>query len=103
MYIGSPAGITVSHPGSYASVKEVCEKYDNRMRPWYVSASTGTKNTVLLLKISKKESLDFAKEFINYHIDVANRNDEIMIADLNSKLKITTSRMTDLFVEYAKS
>ncbi len=48
MYFGGYNGAHMSYPG-----KVKCVEYDNRYRPWYVGATTGTKNFILLIDTSE--------------------------------------------------
>lgn len=47
-YMGSSLGFTKGYP----SLKADCDSYDPRFRPWYVAATTGRKNVIILLDIS---------------------------------------------------
>ena len=49
-YIGTKTGSLRLYPGF--KNKEKCESYDPRVRPWYVTATTGSKNVVLLIDSS---------------------------------------------------
>ena len=37
---------------TYPSTKVSCDDYDPRFRPWYVSATTGRKNVILIIDVS---------------------------------------------------
>lgn len=61
LYVGSIDGTFVMSPfgsrerktdGSGESHFEQCNSYDPRIRPWYIAASTGPKDVVILLDIS---------------------------------------------------
>ena len=48
MYFGSASGVFRIYPSS----PEICSNYDPRERPWYIAASSGPKNVLLILDIS---------------------------------------------------
>lgn len=61
-YIGTPTGLLRLYPGS---PQETCNAYDPRNRPWYVAATSGPKNVILVIDVSgsmRHLRLDLAKE-----------------------------------------
>lgn len=48
-YIGTPTGLFRQYPGD---VQETCSTYDPRVRPWYVAATNGPLNVILVLDTS---------------------------------------------------
>ena len=48
-YIGTPSGLTRLYP---AHVQRHCYSLDPRIRPWYVSATSGPKTVILVLDVS---------------------------------------------------
>ncbi len=49
MYIGAHNGVFRIFPARQAAV---CDAYDNRKRPWYIAASSGPKDLIIILDIS---------------------------------------------------
>ena len=43
---------------TYPSLKVNCGEYDPRFRPWYVAATTGRKNVILMIDVSGSMSTD---------------------------------------------
>ena len=56
-YIGTPKGTARIYPGAS---QKVCHDYDPRIRPWYIAATSGQKNVVLILDISESMN-DFGR------------------------------------------
>lgn len=54
-YFGSNHGTMQIYPARYA---ERCDNYDPRLRPWFVAASSGPKNIMLLLDVSGSMQTD---------------------------------------------
>ena len=48
-YIGTPNGFYRIYPGS---AQDSCNNYDPRVRPWYVAATSGPKNVILVIDVS---------------------------------------------------
>ena len=52
-YIGGANGMHRRYPGSKANLEGgLCMDYDPRYRPWYVSATTGPKNIIIIIDTS---------------------------------------------------
>ena len=49
MYFGGHNGVFRIFPARHS---RVCDSYDNRKRPWYVAASSGPKDIIIILDIS---------------------------------------------------
>ena len=62
-YIGTPSGYFRGYPGD---AQETCASYDPRIRPWYVAATSGPKNVILVIDVSGSMGefgrLDLAKD-----------------------------------------
>ena len=56
-YIGTPSGLFRGYPGD---AQETCASYDPRNRPWYVAATSGPKNVILVIDVSGSMS-DFGR------------------------------------------
>lgn len=54
IYIGTSFGMFRGYPGLHQdSDNGACTKdYDPRFRPWYVSATSGSKNLILIIDVS---------------------------------------------------
>ena len=62
-YIGTPSGLFRGYPGD---AQETCGNYDPRVRPWYVAATSGPKNVILVIDVSgsmnQRNRLELAKD-----------------------------------------
>ena len=62
-YIGTPSGLFRGYPGD---AQETCASYDPRIRPWYVAATSGPKNVILVIDVSgsmrSRGRLELAKD-----------------------------------------
>lgn len=58
------------------------QDFDPRVRPWYIGASTGVKNTIVFFKI--KTYLKRAKETAKYLVNITNIGDRASLVDLNN-------------------
>lgn len=56
-YIGTPIGTARIYPGAS---QKVCYDYDPRLRPWYIAATSGQKNVVIILDVSESMN-DFGR------------------------------------------
>ena len=59
-YIGTPNGFYRIYPGS---AQDSCNSYDPRVRPWYVAATSGPKNVILVIDVSGSMNI-FSRLFI---------------------------------------
>lgn len=88
MYFGSHNGIFRKFPGSSVNTKE-CGRYDPRVRPWYVAASSGPKNIIMILDTSGSmkdfNRLPLLKEAAKRVIDTLAVGDRIAIVDFATK------------------
>ena len=79
-YFGSTEGISTMFPAARVSK---CGKYDNRIRPWYVTTATPSpKNIVILLDSSTSIGLD-------HNIDAAKDTAKLVVNTLNPQDKVT--------------
>lgn len=51
-YFGSNFGLFRGFPAYYQGSSSSCSDYDPRFRPWYVAATSGSKNIVLIIDVS---------------------------------------------------
>lgn len=62
-YIGAPSGFYRIYPGV---TQQQCFTYDPRIRPWYVAATSGPKNVILVLDVSgsmgSNDRIELAKD-----------------------------------------
>ena len=49
MFFGARNGVMRLYPARHS---KVCDDYDNRKRPWYIAASSGPKDIIIILDIS---------------------------------------------------
>jgi hypothetical protein len=54
-YIATPSGIARTYP---ANRQEVCYDYDPRVRPWYVAATSGPKDVVIVIDKSGSMTIE---------------------------------------------
>ncbi len=63
MYFGAHNGVFRIFPARHSSS---CRTYDNRKRPWYVAASSGPKDIIIILDISgsmsRQDRISLAKQ-----------------------------------------
>jgi Mg-chelatase subunit ChlD len=63
MYFGAHNGVFRIFPARHSSK---CRSYDNRKRPWYVAASSGPKDIIIILDISgsmsRQDRISLAKQ-----------------------------------------
>jgi von Willebrand factor type A domain len=84
MYFGSRNGAFRIYPARHS---EVCGDYDPRLRPWYVAASSGPKNLVLVLDTSgsmEGERLDLMKKAAKQVVNTMTVADRIAIVEFNA-------------------
>ena len=75
-YIGSPSGFYRIYPGV---TQQQCFTYDPRVRPWYVAATSGPKNVILVLDVSgsmgSNDRIDLAMDAATTVIDTLTNSD----------------------------
>ena len=83
MYFGSKNGAFRIYPARHS---EACGEYDPRLRPWYVAASSGPKNLVLVLDTSEsmKGRLDLMKKAAKQVVNTMTIADRISIVEFNT-------------------
>ena len=93
-YIGTPSGLFRGYPGD---AQETCASYDPRIRPWYVAATSGPKNVVLVIDVSGSMGdfgrLELAKDAAKTVIDTLTNFDYVgvvIFSDAASTLYTTT-------------
>jgi len=82
LYFGSINGISRSYP-----LRPTCTQFDSRVRPWYIGASSGTKNLIFILDTSGSMSglrLTTLKESILVLINTLTSSDRIGLITFNS-------------------
>lgn len=88
-YIGSNLGSF----RSYSSTRQIdpetgeCPDYDPRFRPWYVSATSGSKNVILMIDISASmegNGLEIAKAAATTVIDTLSNKDFIGVISFSN-------------------
>lgn len=76
-----------------------CDDYDPRFRPWYVTATSGSKNVILLLDVSGSMEADYklesAKEALISVINTLSNNDFVGVATFSDSA--TTLQSSGLF------
>ena len=93
-YIGTPSGLFRGYPGD---AQETCASYDPRIRPWYVAATSGPKNVILVIDVSGSMNdfgrLELAKDAAKTVIDTLTNFDYVgvvIFSDTASTLYTTT-------------
>lgn len=88
-YFGSWTGVMRIFPG--ASYDKVCGDYDPRIRPWYVTASSGPKDVVILLDISSSmrnnNFLDVAKDAVKSVLETMNEYTFVNVVKFNTDVR----------------
>lgn len=93
IHYGTKDGIHRIFPGRASTESNCPFRYDPRLRPWYTASSTGRKNIIILLDISKTISegnrLTLMKDASEYIINSTNIADKItVIAFSNTTINI---------------
>ena len=84
MHFGSNEGMFRIFPGRS---DEVCGSYDPRLRPWYIAASSGPKNVVMVLDTSgsmKGQRMDLLKQAATRVIQTLTVSDRVAIVPFSS-------------------
>ena len=87
-YVGTPSGFFRSYP---SQVLEQCHDYDPRIRPWYVAATSGPKDVILIIDVSSSmlnyERLIVAQEAAITVIDTLTTSDFVTVVVFNETAK----------------
>ena len=84
LHFGSKNGAFRIYPARH---RETCGEYDPRLRPWYIAASSGPKNLVLVVDTSgsmKGERLDLMKKAAKQVVNTMTVADRIAVVEFNS-------------------
>ena len=85
LYFGGHNGAFRIYPARHS---ETCGNYDTRKRPWYVAASSGPKDVVLVLdtsgSMSSSSRISLAKTAANDVIDALTIGDHFGVVEFNS-------------------
>lgn len=88
-YFGSWNGVMRTFPG--ASYDNKCGEYDPRIRPWYVAASSGPKDVVIVLDISnsmrRNGFFDVAKDAVQSVLDTMNEFTFVNVVTFNTNVR----------------
>uniref|UniRef100_A0A6B2L1C9 VWFA domain-containing protein n=1 Tax=Arcella intermedia TaxID=1963864 RepID=A0A6B2L1C9_9EUKA len=91
-YLGTPQGFFRSYPGSD---RVSCTDYDPRTRPWYIAASSGPKDVVLILDTSGSMSnfnrISLAKAAATKVLNTLTINDYIGVVQFSNGASIISS------------
>jgi von Willebrand factor type A domain len=83
-YYGDEQGVFRIFPARYS---EVCLNYDPCLRPWYVAGSSGPKNLIIMMDVSrsmKGENLRLLKEAVGQVVNTTALGDFIAIVPFNN-------------------
>ena len=91
MYFGAHNGVFRIYP---ARQDEDCGGYDCRKRPWYVAASSGPKDVIIILDVSGSMSgrIDLAKQAANSVIDALTIGDHFGVVTFSSSAESLNAR-----------
>jgi hypothetical protein len=94
-YIGMPTGTTRLYP---ATPQDVCYTYDPRVRPWYVAASSGPKDVVIVIdtsgSMSQESRLEITKTAVNSVLDTLTLNDYVSVVRFSDDGKNVCGKRT---------
>ncbi len=91
MYFGSHDGSFRQYPGCEV---DNCGNYDPRLRPWYIAASSGPKNIILIIDVSgsmgdqNNLKLNLTQQAANLVINTLNVGDRVAIVTFNDKVNV---------------
>ncbi|CAM9388082.1 unnamed protein product, partial [Heterosigma akashiwo] len=89
MFYGSWNGMFRIYPGR---AQETCGSYDPRIRPWYVAASSGPKNVVLIIDTSgsmvTSDRISLAKEAVRDVLSTLTVADWVAVIEFNTYAQI---------------
>jgi hypothetical protein len=104
MYFGSQNGAFRIYP---ARQSETCGVYDPRLRPWYIAASSGPKNVVLVLDTSGSMTdgnrLSLLKQAAKQVIETLTVGDRVAIVEFSSQAKLFAQDNKFLFTATQKN
>ena len=84
-YVGMPSGVYRQYPGI---LSQYCDKYDPRLRPWYIAATSGPKDVVFILDISgsmqDENRIDLLKSAMDTVLTTLTANDYFNIVLFSS-------------------
>jgi von Willebrand factor type A domain len=101
MYFGSQEGMFRIFPGRHRST---CGDFDPRLRPWYIAASSGPKNVVLVLDTSgsmQGQRLELLKQAVTRVIDTLTVSDRVAIVPFSSTASVLGDEMGRLLTASA--
>ena len=99
-YIGTSLGSFRSYPSTRQTDESTgtCVDYDPRFRPWYVTATSGAKNVILLIDTSGSmlgERMTLAKDAAKAVINTLSNNDFVGIISFGSSATtVNTTKVT---------
>lgn len=89
-YFGSWNGVMRMYPGG--SYGQECGSYDPRMRPWYVAASSGPKDVVIVIDTSASmragQRFDLAKSAVENVLHTMNRDTFVNVVTFNDQVSL---------------
>ena len=93
-YVGTTLGSFRSYPSSRQLENGQCKDYDPRYRPWYVIATSGAKNIILIIDISGSMSgnrITIAKSAAKSVINTLSNSDFIGVLAFNDEVTTLNS------------
>ncbi|CBJ31633.1 conserved unknown protein [Ectocarpus siliculosus] len=97
VYFGAWTGVFRYFPGI---AQESCGTYDPRIRPWYVAASSGPKDVVIVLDVSGSMSqygrLDLAKEAAETVINTLGADSFVNVVTFSETARVLLTNSTTL-------
>lgn len=91
-YFGSWNGVMKIFPGG--SYDRECGEYDPRVRPWYVTASSGPKDVVILMDSSNSmrngDYFDLAKSAVIAVLNTMNEQTFVNVVTFSDKVSLTS-------------
>ena len=99
-YIGTPNGFYRIYPGS---AQESCNNYDPRVRPWYVAATSGPKNVILVIDVSGSmrsfNRLSTAKDAAKTVVNTLTNFDYVGLVTFSDSARVVPIRGSNLLVQ----
>lgn len=81
-----------------------CSDFDPRFRPWYVTATSGAKNVILMIDTSSSmlgDGLDVAKTAAKSVINTLSNNDFVGVISFDSRARtVYSNRITRATLEH---